>query len=406
MTYDLSFINFSKLDNEEYNKENNIKVKNIGSAFFNVKYVKKALNGNNYKTLGLCRSFLVDSGGNIVCFSPPKSLQYQYFTQDLKDSYIEEFVEGTMINMFYDKNTNDWEITTRSTLGAKCKFNMDCDKTFRYMFLSTMNEIGLEFEDFDKNFCYSFVLQHPDNKIVLPIKKPRIILVDIFKCNGNKVDVINRNMFHNQTHLFVKNDKIEKPALIIDYDKTKSLTEILKELVYNKDYRCMGYYVHNNGERTKIRNPNYEHVKHLKGNSPKIQYQYYNLRQLNKVKDFLKFFPEHKQDFAVLRSNLHKYTQNLYKNYNDCYIHKVKPLKTYPYEYKTHMYHLHNLYLNDLKNDGGYVNFFVVKSYVNNLEPARLMHVVNYPLKKDKFYQKKIIIENTIENEGNVSNNI
>ena len=233
MTYDLSFIDFSKLDNKEYNKENNIKVKNIASAFFNVKYVKKALNGNNYKTLGLCRSFIVDIGGNIVCFSPPKSLQHQYFTQDLKDSYIEEFVEGTMINMFYDKNTNDWEITTRSTLGAKCKFNMDCDKTFRYMFLSTMNEIGLEFEDFDKNFCYSFVLQHPDNKIVVPIKNPRIILVDIFKCNGNKVEIINRNMFHNQTHLFVKNDKIEKPALILGYDKTKSLTEMLDNKVLN-----------------------------------------------------------------------------------------------------------------------------------------------------------------------------
>ena len=51
MTYDLSFIDFDKLDNKEYNKENNIKVKNICSAFFNVKYVKKALNGNNYKTL-------------------------------------------------------------------------------------------------------------------------------------------------------------------------------------------------------------------------------------------------------------------------------------------------------------------------------------------------------------------
>ena len=36
----------------------------------------------------------------------------------------------------------------------------------------------------------------------------------------------------------------------------------------------MGYYVHNNGEKNKNKNPNYEYVKHLKGNSPKIQYQY------------------------------------------------------------------------------------------------------------------------------------
>lgn len=399
MIYDLSFIDFNKLSDENYNKENNLKVKNISSAFFNVKYVKKALNGNNYKTLGLCRSIIVNNLGNIVCFSPPKSLHYDYFNQDLKNSYIEEFVEGTMINMFYDVVANDWEITTRSTLGAKCKFNMDCDKTFRYMFLSTMNDMGLEFDDFAKSYCYSFVLQHPDNKIVIPIKNPRLVLVDIFKCNDNKVEVIERDIFRNHTSMFITNNKIEIPSLVIDYEKTKSLTEVLKELVYNKDYRCMGYYVHNNGERTKIRNPNYEHVKHLKGNSPKIQYQYYNLRQLNKVKDFLKFFPEYKQDFAVLRSNLHKYTQNLYKNYNDCYIHKVKPLKTYPYEYKTHMFHLHNKYLNELKNDGKYVNFAVVKEYVNTLEPARLMHVINYPLKKDNYHEKKIYVEKEQENK-------
>ena len=41
MIYDLSFIDFNKLSDENYNKENNLKVKNISSAFFNVSYVKK-----------------------------------------------------------------------------------------------------------------------------------------------------------------------------------------------------------------------------------------------------------------------------------------------------------------------------------------------------------------------------
>ena len=53
------------------------------------------------------------------------------------------------------------------------------------------------------------------------------------------------------------------------------------------------------------------------------------------------------------------------------------------------MFHLHNKYLNELKNDGKYVNFAVVKEYVNTLEPARLMHVINYPLKKDNYHEKK-----------------
>ena len=93
----------------------------------------------------------------------------------------EEYVEGTMINIFYNNFIDDWDLTTRSTIGAKCKFNATTNKTFRYMFLSAMNEMNIDFSDFDKNFCYSFVLKHPDNKMVIPVKNPEIVLVDIFK---------------------------------------------------------------------------------------------------------------------------------------------------------------------------------------------------------------------------------
>ena len=50
-----------------------------------------------------------------------------------------------MINMFWNSVNDDWEITTRTTLGAKCKFQVYGKNTFRYMFLDAMNHCGLEF---------------------------------------------------------------------------------------------------------------------------------------------------------------------------------------------------------------------------------------------------------------------
>ena len=50
-----------------------------------------------------------------------------------------------------------------------------------------MNNMKIDFNDFDKNHCYSFVLQHPENKIVIPVKEARIVLVDIFICKDNVV---------------------------------------------------------------------------------------------------------------------------------------------------------------------------------------------------------------------------
>jgi len=391
MSYDLNVIDLKKsIQDKEVLNANNLLMKDFGS-FFNFKYNKKKVNYNTIDTLGLYRSIICDYTGYVVCFSPPKSYNYEYFDQDVSGVFIEEFVEGTMINMFWNKINDDWEITTRTTLGAKCKFNMYGKNTFRYMFLNAMNHMKINFEDFDKNYCYSFVLQHPENKIVIPVKEPKIILVDVFTCQNNVVTQYPRKMFHEKLNLVIKNsEKIVKPKgpyLIPLNDK--SLCENLKYMVNNKPYTIMGYYVHGiDGKRTKIRNSEYEYVKHLKGNSPKIQYQYYNLRQLNKVKEFLEFFPEYKNHFSDLRHNLHRYTQKLYSFYNDCYINKIKPIKSFPYEYKTHLYHLHNIYLNELKNNGKYVNFEVVKNYVNNLEPPRLMYVINYPLHRQKIDEK------------------
>ena len=68
-----------------------------------------------------------------------------------------------------------------------------------------------------------------------------------------------------------------------------------------------------------------------------LQYTYYELRKKGKVKDFLKYFPEHASLFNTFRNDLHNYTKKLYHCYKSCYIKKEKPVKEFPYEFKTHI---------------------------------------------------------------------
>ena len=125
----------------------------------------------------------------------------------------------------------------------------------------------------------------------------------------------------------------------------------------------------------------------LKGNNPKLQYQYYNLRQNNQVKEFLKHYPKYKEYFSVLREELHRETVTLWKNYISCFVKHNQPLEKYGYQYRPHMIELHKKYINELLEHKRYVTKQTVINYINELPVPRLMHFMNYKIKQ------KILVE-------------
>ena len=343
-----------------------------------IQYIKNNLCEANYKTDGLFRSVLTD-GKKVYVYSPPKALPFSSVKDDEYDNYVlEELVEGTMINLFWNNYLNEWDIATKNSLGGKYSFYKDNEKTFRIMFHEAMNNQHIEFEHFDKKLCYSFVLQHPDNRIVIHFRTARIVLTGLYKIEGTTVTVLDKHQCKVPNILF--------PKTLEQYADYKGTSWQDLENYFNRqdlDYRITGTNIYNpkTGMRSKLRNPNYEYVRRLKGNSPKIQYQYYSLRQVGKVGEFLKYYKEHIPTFSRLRDDLHKWTDNVWTNYKRCYVQKEKPLMEFPKKFRSHMFNLHQIYLNDLRELGHYVSRQIVIKYVNSLEPAKLMYSMNYDLR-------------------------
>jgi len=97
-----------------------------GDNFHILKYNKDWLSVDSVETLGLLRSLIYKDDGTIVSFAPPKSLPTDKIYFDNDTQYVAEtFIEGTMINMFYDKTANTWEIATRSSVGGEMCFYME-----------------------------------------------------------------------------------------------------------------------------------------------------------------------------------------------------------------------------------------------------------------------------------------
>jgi hypothetical protein len=400
-TYNLSLIpGFNDLlksdiiSNSNILKLNKIECRSNNSIYKVIRYDKNFLCHDLIPSYGLCRSVIINSANQVVGFSPPKSILAEtfinkYYEPKTNNSIVaEEFVEGTMINVFFDPAigiTGGWEISTRNTVGATSTFYKSShSKTFRQMFMEAAAECKLDIERLDKSVCWSFVLQHPENRIVVPFNKPQLYLVGIYtiKNINNEVIVTSydrdsyKSLFHEYlgtTVRFPENYNFNSYKELVDkYGSMNTSYDIVGVIIYNKE----------TGERSKIRNPVYEQVRNLRGNQPKLQYQYLCLRKEGKVKDFLKYYPENKKEFSTFRDEVHLFTNTLFSNYVSCYIKKEKPLIEFSEQYRTHMFNIHKLYMNELKDKHTFVTNTIVQKYVNELHPSLLMYCLNYQMRK------------------------
>jgi hypothetical protein len=375
-------------------KLNKIECKTNNTSYRVIRYDKKFLCVDLIPSYGLCRSVILNSANNVVGFAPPKAIHTDDFIKKYPENIhngeikAEYFVEGTMINVFFDPTigvTGSWEISTRNTVGAtSCFYKSPGSKTFRQMFMEAGSECKLDINCLDKELCYSFVLQHPENRIVVPFSKPNLYLVGVYKINNrpNNVTIDFFDVFDYTK--FFRDDlgtSIKFPY-VYNFNKYSELIE--KFGLMNTSYDIVGVVIHNKntGERTKIRNPVYEQVRNLRGNQPKLQYQYLCLRKEGKVKDFLKFYPENKKEFSVFKDQVHLFTDILYKNYVSCYIKKEKPLIEFSQQYRNHMFNVHQLYMNELRENKQFVTNTFVQKYVNELHPSLLMYCLNFQMRK------------------------
>jgi hypothetical protein len=355
-----------------------------------IRYNKHTLCYDNIPTYGIYRSVIVNSDRQIVCFSPPKSVRSESFIKQYNtktESLVaEEFVEGTMINVFWDQKiglSGAWEVATRNTVGAESSFYKSPNsKTFRTMFLEAASNNNLDLVSLHKKFCYSFVLQHPENRIVVPFKSPQLYLISMYIVDNSNQNNIKVHSVDKTHFLNLHTTTTVKIPTVYDWNTYTDL--INKYASMNTSYDILGVVIYNNetGERTKIRNPVYEEVRHLRGNQPKLQYQYLCLRKEGKVGDFLKYFPENKKEFSNFRDQIHLFTNTLFGNYISCYIKKEKPLIEFSEQYRTHMFNIHKQYLNELKEQKLYVTNTVVIKYVNNIHPSLLMFCLNFQMRK------------------------
>ena len=330
----------------------------------------------------------------LLSFSPPRSLSMETFCEEYKiidqNIQINELIEGNLIHFFYDNRKTSWEIATKNAVGGNYNLihkigteKRKCVKTVRNMF---MESLGFEknksfdkipgLDSLDKEYSYCFVLQHPENNIILSNATPSLYLVSVYDIlDEEKMAKIVPQYEYESWKCFQDIPKIRFPRLYHFSNYAECVDSINTA---RADYSIMGYNITNltTGERCVIMNKIYESVYLMKCEPDDILYLYLCLLRIQKVKTFLIHFSKYKKMFSRFYEQYQRFIKNIHSAYLEKWVYK----KSVHDKYSRYVDRLHKeIYIPSLATaDVKKITAKVVFDFINELKPEEVFYFMNY----------------------------
>lgn len=260
-----------------------------------------------------------------LAMAPPRAEDYQQFVESLsslsnedkQQLVIEEFADGVMINKFFHPRLNQWMIATRSIVGGQNNIN-NKEITVEMMFNEASTNSDLTDEKLNKDYSYSFILCHPEGRVVKHYSEASLLLADTFDRS---------KQFERVPHHQIPNTKVSLPEV---YQMT--LEEMESKLESGTlPFDFQGYIVRLGNRRTRYRNPDFEYARSMRLAESDPVMRFLHLRrnrqigsvnnQPNIPKGWLNYFPEDNRLFERLRNNVQSLTNDLHNYYlaTNCY---------------------------------------------------------------------------------------
>jgi hypothetical protein len=390
--------------------------KNEGVSYDILNYDKDILCNDDILN-GYYRSVVANPETNeILSFAPPKSIPIESFKErfpDVKNLYVNEIIEGTMVNLFWDNRLNSWEISTKSAIGGNYWFfrtqydasdPREKQLTFREMFIEAcgedvstpLNSVYL-LQTLPKNFSYSFVMQHPKNHIVLKINRPTLYLVAVYDCSAYPID---HKVYNIPLVKVMEWSELKPFSGLIRFPRTIQPRDVdTYETLENQFCNYFGNGSNNMlvglmlcdleyGMRTSIMNKAYENLKEIRGNNPNLQYHFLALYKAGKINEFLHYFPMYKRMFYKFREGSATFIRNVHDAYVIYYVKKQGKEIRIPKPIFKHIFKLHHeIHLQSIQTETPIIiTHKIVADWFNSMEPKEQLYHLNY---KNREYQEQ-----------------
>lgn len=315
----------------------------------------------------------------IICYSFNKCNEENEIDNNLFDTkiYSEPSYEGTLMRA-YNYN-NEWILSTKKMIHSK-RAKWISNKSFNELFYEILENNNL-FEKLDKNKCYSFILIHNENNVVIKYPENTIIHVATYDLVNNKEveEIISCNGVMKSVRTLLEISNNEELATYIENVKKDTTLENEGIVLINEDY-----------VRQKFRKNLFCHIRNLWGNTNSRFYRYLALRKEPSIlQDYLNYFSNDNNNFIDYENNIGNiacYILNIYRQK-----HVIKDGNKIPFYLKDFIFKIHGDFLNSKEK----ISYTSIMLHILTLDEAKFCFIMNN-IEKDK---KKIQISNEEKND-------
>ena len=285
------------------------------------------------KIVNECNGIILDKNTlSIVCYTFDKCLEQNTLNPLLNcqegNLYYEPVYEGSLIRAYFHENK--WMISTKKCIDP-AKSNWISKRSFMDLFndaVSIQNPNILE--HLDQKYCYSFILVHPENNIIMKCHYPQL--------------------YHIATRNMETFEEVNVDIPLIPHIERKPFTMTFEELnnyiENDTNLDIEGYMlIDTNYNRQKFKKRHFNNVRELWGNTNNRFYRYVELRKnIEVLNQYLTFFPGDKAIFNEYEMQIGQLAQNILYFYTEKHVRKNN-IKL-PYYYAKFIYKLHGDFIN------------------------------------------------------------
>jgi hypothetical protein len=316
----------------------------------------------NNKIVRICNGIIIEKSTlKIVCYTLEKCEEDNKVSAELdfeNDIYIQNCVEGALIRLF--NYNNEWVVSTKKCINSS-NSKWISQKSFFQLFLEAFPSFTNDkLETLNKNYCYSFILSHPENDIINKRSPP--LLYHILTRDMNTLAEINVDI-----HL----PKLS--TCLTTRDDFGSLEKMYEYYRVDKNMGCEGFMlIDSKGRRHKIIKDLTKYIRNLWGNNNNRFFRYLELRKdLNLLNEYLFYFGYDKPLFLNYEGVVSQLAHSIFGVYMNKFI--MKTSNDVPFFYKKIIYNIHGDFLKTREQ----ITPYKILYFLGLLDPKQICYMLN-----------------------------